>query len=202
MPDAPLSYEAAAAFHRVRSERLVHGVGLAVVVAMAVYTAHMPRAGLADRLVLDGALVLLAAFAVREAWKLLRARGGWSIRIAGDRLYLRLADDPSERSVEIHDLEHVMEARYGSGNQRHGKVFLLLRDARCWEIPAELLFPRRPLLRAILRAAPHATCVTNGQMPVCDPMRDPPRGRQPRRHRGIEQAATHLTGAGASRAKR
>ena len=46
------------------------------------------------------------------------------------------------------------------------------RYGRCWEVPTELLFPRAPLLRAIRRAAPQVTVVTNTDMPGRDPMRE------------------------------
>jgi hypothetical protein len=164
-----LGYEAATAFHRVRSERLVHGVGLAVIMAMAAYSSHSLGHDRIDRVILAGIFAVLAYFLVREVRALLRSRSAWEVRIAGDRLYLRLAGDPSEQSVELSDLQHVMVAEYGTGKQRYAKVFLLLRDSRCWEIPHELLFPRRPLVKAILRAAPHATVVTNAQMPQRDP---------------------------------
>jgi hypothetical protein len=172
MDDSPLGYEVATAFHRVRSERAVHGIGVAVLLAIIMYSVFALRGDRMDRLLLYAVLFLLTWFLVREAWALLRGRSAWEIRIAGDRLYLHLAGDQTEQSVELCDLQHVMVAEYGTGKQRYTKVFLLLRDGRCWEVPSELLFPRRPLLRAISRAAPHVTLLTNAQMPERDPLHD------------------------------
>jgi hypothetical protein len=174
MPHASFGYETATVFHRVRSERLVHGVAVAVLLAMMTYAVFALRGGRLDRLVLNGVLVLLTFFLLGELRALLRSRSAWEIRIAGDRLYLRLAGDASERSVELCDVQHVMVADYGTGKQRFSKVFLLLRDSRCWEVPAELLFPRHKLVHAILRAAPRITLVTNIQMPERDPLHTAP----------------------------
>jgi hypothetical protein len=179
MSDTPLAYEAATAFHRVRSERRVHGVAVALFLGIMTYYVLFSRlarrGGWMVRLFVGGLLVLVTYFLVREGWAMLRSRSAWEIRIAGDRLYLRLPGDASEQSVELCDVRHVMVAKYGTGRNRHSKVFLLLCDSRCWEVPAELLFPRRALFRAIRRAAPHVTVVTNAQMPERDPLNEPPR---------------------------
>src|SRR4051812_7182053 len=171
MPDRPLGYEAATRFYRARGERLVRGIGLAVLLGIVVWVGLIRRHGWLDHAILDGALLLLAFFLFRALRALARGRGAWEIRIAGERLCLRRPDEAAEQSVELGDVEHVMVAEYGAGKSRYTRVYLLLRDGRCWEVPAELLFPRGPLFRAIRRAAPQVTVVTNTDMPGRDPMR-------------------------------
>ena len=201
MANTPLAYEAATAFHRVRSERRVHGLAVAVFLGImtcfVLFARLAGRGGWMVRLFMGGLLVLVAYFLVREGWAMLRSRSAWEVRIAGDRLYLRLAGDPSEQSVGLGDVRHVMVAKYGTANNRYSKVFLLLCDSRCWEIPAELLFPRRALFRAIRRAAPHVTVVTNAQMPERDPLNEPPRAAAATPPSGVEQAAFHCAAEGA-----
>ena len=84
-------------------------------------------------LVLYGSLFLLTFFLLRRVRALLRSRCAWEIRIAGERLCLRLAANRTEQSVQLADIQHIMVAKYGTGNRRYTKVFLLLSDARCWE---------------------------------------------------------------------
>ena len=165
MIDTPLAYEAATAFRRVRSERLVHGLSVALSLGVMTWCVLFgrlaARGGWMVRLFVGGGIVLVTCFMLREAWAMLRSRSAWEVRIAGDRLYIRLPRDPSEQSVGLSDVRQVMVAKYGTGRNRSSRVFLLLCDSRCWEVPAELLFPRRALFRAIRRAAPHVTVVTS-----------------------------------------
>jgi hypothetical protein len=161
-----LTYEPAASFRRTRVKRLFSGAMLAVLVAWVLGTLFAPIP-VWFRLV----LLAIAAFGLFEAARdFFRCTGLWEIRIADDRVYLREPDDPEGRTVELRDVEHVMVGDY---SEKGKKVFLLLYDGRCWEVPHELVFPVRPLVRAIRSAAPHVKEVTNKQMPERDPLHVP-----------------------------
>jgi hypothetical protein len=179
MLDSGLNYEGPTVFYRARSERRVYGTDLAIALAAMTGAAlfFYFRRDPVSRLMLIAILVVIVFLGLRTMRALLRSRSGWEVRIAGDRLYVRRPDSETEQSVELSEVEHVMLTGPGAGNNRHTQMFLLLRDSRSWQVPGELQHPRRPLVRAILRAAPHATRVTKEQMPERDPLHAPaPRG--------------------------
>src|SRR4051812_2046830 len=116
MTDTPLAYEAATAFRRVRSERRVHGLAVALFLGMMTYCVlfgrlFAGRAGWMGRVFLGGALALLTFFWGRGGGAMLRSRGGWEPRTAGDRLYPRLPREAREQSVGLPDGRHVRVAK-------------------------------------------------------------------------------------------
>ena len=165
MSDA-LSYEPATTFRRTRPKRLFAGILLAVGAAWAMVLPFV-LIPLFIRLI---SITVFALVLYQFVSEFLRSNGSWEVRIAGGRVYLRRPDEADGQTVELRDVEHVMVASYP---RRPKKVFLLLRDGRCWEVPRELVFPVRPLVRAIRGAAPHVKEVSNKQMPERDPLHVP-----------------------------
>jgi len=110
-----------------------------------------------------GFMVWMLVGRVRE---LMRSAGAFELRIDNRSLAIATPDDQAGHVIELDQIEHVMVADYERGGTH---LFLLLRDARCIEVPSELVFPHEPIVKAVLKAAPHATRVTNAQMPKRDP---------------------------------
>jgi hypothetical protein len=145
-----LSYADPPTYHRVRAARVVWGTALAVSGSMLAF--FLLAFGDAPKPAFPkGLLLLLAAGSFLGILiNFVLAHGSSELRIAGERLYLRVKPDAPERVVDLADIQHLAMA--GAKGQRH---YLRLRDSECIEIPEELVVPMKPFLAALHAAAPH-----------------------------------------------